>query len=319
MKRQPDASGPQPPQRLSHAQVSVIASSAQICVAHLLRKSNELSALRAFIDSYRACDAGMTHDLVVIFKGFRPDEPLEPYDECLAGIRHQRMFVPDRGFDVRPYLQVARAYPHAYFAFLNSFSRILAPGWLERLYRHASKPGVGLVGATGSHQSVASDNVQMRWVFPASMPRYRRQVRGMLRHARYLVTISGRFPFFPNYHIRTNAFMAAREVMTGLRTGPLLTKWGAYKLESGTHSMTRQAMNAGLTPLVVGADGLGYRPPEWPDARTFWIRDEENLLISDNQTRTYLDGTPQLRQWLAYHAWRRHPDGSPRADIPPAP
>jgi hypothetical protein len=113
--------------------------------------------------------------------------------------------------------------------------------------------------------------------------------------------------------------MVARKVINNVRSGRVLTKWDAYKFESGVRSMTRQIMNAGLSALVVGADGRGYPPAEWPDARTFWIASQENLLVSDNQTCTYLEGSLELREWLAFQAWRRHVDGSPRCDIPRTP
>lgn len=292
---------------------------ADICVAHLVRRSNPVSAFAAFLDSYRRCAAGAPHELLVLFKGFSNPAQLAPYETLLADQPHARMFVRDFGFDVRPYMQAARAYPHRFFVFFNSFSRILIPGWLEMMVSIARRPGVGIVGATGSHQSIASDNLAMRWFYRKSAPAYRRPLSIAYRYARYLVSIRGRFPAFPNFHVRSNAFLVPREVMTGLRCGLILGKWDAYQFESGAAGMTRQIMDAGLLPVVAGKDGLAYEPRDWPESRTFWIGNQENLLVSDNQTRAYAEGDPGLRERLAFCAWRRYPDGAPRQDLPPMP
>ena len=276
-----------------------------VCVAHLVRRKNPLSALQQFLDSYRRHPAGAPHELLIIFKGFAGAASLAPCEALLQGLEHRRMFVPDYGFDVRPYLAAGREQPHRYFVFLNSFSRILVPGWLELLLRHA-RPEVGLVGATGSHQSPLDDSAILR-----------RETKRLRRLLRYVVDIRGRFAPFPNPHVRTNAFLVSREVITRIQARPMVTKWSAYRFESGVDSLTRQVMAAGLKPLLAGRDGRAYEPQDWPAARTFWIGSQENLLVSDNQTRAYEDGSPAFRERLAFFAWRRHPDGRARHDVPP--
>jgi hypothetical protein len=276
-----------------------------VCVAHLVRRGNPLSALQQFLDSYRSHPAGAAHDLLIIFKGFGSPSSVAPCEPLLAGVKHRRMFVRDFGFDVRPYLKAGREQPHDLFVFLNSFSRILVPGWLEHLLRHVRRPGVGLVGATGSHQSPLSDSAVLR-----------REKKKLLRLGRYAVSIRGRFAPFPNPHVRTNAFIVSKRVLERVRCFPALTKWSAYRFESGIHSLTRQVIAAGLMPLVAGRNGDAYQPPDWPQAGTFWIGGQENLLVSDNQTRAYELGGQAFRERLAYFAWRRYPDGRARQDVP---
>jgi MoaA/NifB/PqqE/SkfB family radical SAM enzyme len=117
---------------------------------------------------------------------------------------------------VRPYVKVAREHVYRYFLFLNSFSQVLVPGWLEMLYRQVQRPGVGIVGATGSYQSNTSDYYVFKNDKPKTLPAYKRAVLPLYRYIRYTLTIRGHFPVFPNYHIRTNAFMIARDVMAHL-------------------------------------------------------------------------------------------------------
>ena len=281
----------------------------EICVVHLVRQSNEISVFTDFLASYRRNAPGVAHDLLIVFKGFASEDSLAAYATLLDRIPHKRTRMLDFGYDVRPYIRVARDYTYRYFLFLNSFSRMLVPGWLEMFYRQMERSGVGIVGATGSYQSNASDYTAFK--DEAVLPIY--------RHLRYRLLIRPYFPEFPNYHIRTNAFMISRDVMAGIRTDTALRKWQAYRFESSKEGLTRQIMSNGLVPVVVGADGRGYEPPDWHLARTFWISHQENLVISDNQTRTYAEGSQALRERLAYHAWRRYPDGQPRTEVPPLP
>jgi hypothetical protein len=291
-------------------------TTADICLAHLVRRANGVGAFRGFLDSYRRNAAGAPHDLLLIFKGFSRPEDLLAHEAILEGLPHKRIFVRDFGYDVRPYVKVVREYPHRHFVFLNSFSRVLLPGWLEILYRHARREQVGIVGATASYQSLASDYHDFKRAPRAGLPAYVQPLLPLYRYLRYVLAIRGQFPEFPNPHVRTNAFMVARGVMTGLRTETYLRKWDAYRFESSRYGMTHQIMAAGLRALVVGADGCAYEPPDWPHARTFWISQQENLLVSDNRTRLYDEASTAVREQLVFRAWRRHPDGRPRTEVP---
>ena len=287
-----------------------------ICVAHLVRRANGIDAFSGFLESYRRHPAGAPHELLLILKGFSGGHELAPYDALLEGVPHKRTFVRDVGYDVGPYMKVAREQSYEHFVFLNSYSRVLVGGWLETLYRHARRPRVGIVGATASYQSLASDHHAFGRAHRPDLPSYVQPLLPLYRSVRYVLAIRGQFPEFPNQHVRTNAFMVARDVMAGLRTETFLRKWDAFRYESSRQGMTPQIMAAGLQALVVGADGHGYEPPEWPQARTFWISQQENLLVADNRTRAYEEGSPELREQLAFRAWRRYPDGRVRTDVP---
>src|SRR5262245_32454779 len=124
-----------------------------ICVVHLVRAANGLAPLGAFLDSYRRHEAGVAHDLLLALKGFRPERLRGDYRGLLDSVSHRQFFVPDRGFDIGSYYRSARAFEYKYFCFLNSFSVILDGNWLAKMYRHVTREGVGLVGATGSYQT----------------------------------------------------------------------------------------------------------------------------------------------------------------------
>jgi hypothetical protein len=292
--------------------------SLRVCVAHLVRRGNELTAFQAFMDSYKSQPPGTSHRLLIVFKGYSEASDIREHEEVLSGIAHERVFVEDGGFDVGTYLEIGRRFQYEFFAFFNSFSRILHPGWLEVMYRHLRDGRAGIVGATGSFQSVLTDHADLRHALRRlKAVFYRRWLREMRRQAQLVSHVYGRFPGFPNYHIRTNAFMVPRRVLDKLRSAGIHSKWDAYRFESGSNSLTRQVLRAGLQALIVGRDGEAYAPDQWPSANTFWLHEQENLLVSDNQTRAYSEGTQITRERLAFHAWRCFPNGAAREQVPP--
>src|SRR4051812_13761498 len=93
----------------------VLLNKNEICVAHLVRRANGTAAFEEFLDCYRRHRAGIAHDLLIIYKGFRSRDALRPYEALTDGIPHKHAFLSDFGYDVRPYIKVARDYPYDYF------------------------------------------------------------------------------------------------------------------------------------------------------------------------------------------------------------
>lgn len=268
-----------------------------ICVVHLVRKANGIEAFRGFLQSYLEHAAGVDHELLILYKGFSRHADLEPYEALLTNVHHTFMIMADFGYDLRPYFLAAKKSNAEYLCFLNSFSMIVNDDWLLKLYCHITKPGVGIVGATGSWSSIT----------PHGRPRDNAPLwKNLLRPAvRRILTWYFRMSFdgFPNPHLRTNGFMIARTTFLKVRRGVLLTKMQMYRLEGGRQSITKQVERMGLSPVIVGKDGRGYKKQDWAVSRTLWCGAQENLLISDNQTRKYDMGTDEFRKWLEHYAW----------------
>lgn len=293
---------------------------ADLAIVHLVRRRNGIAPFARFLASLQAHTAGVPHDLVILFKGFDPGGAPE-HDSLLEGVPHRRLFVSDRGFDINAYFEAAEQLDYTRFCFLNSYSQIRADGWLEKLRRWIDVDGVGLVGATGSCQSIAGGYTAHQQAMQALPPaqRFRTRVKRVWADRRpdmllqrvtlWVLRLAGiwrparDFPPFPNYHLRTNAFMASRQTLRRIRLGPLRRKLDAYKFESGKDGLTGQVRRLGLRVLVVGRDGEGYDPERWHLSNTFWQSREENLLVADNQTEFYLSSDAATRAEFARHAW----------------
>lgn len=117
-----------------------------------------------------------------------------------------------------------------------------------------------------------------------------------------------RFPGFPAPHLRTNGFIAERALFAALQIGAVTRKMDAWALESGRTSITRQVQDRGLRAVVVDRHGDTYEWRRWPLSRTFWQGDQEQLLIADNQTRIYANGSIDRRRLLSAFAWGAQSD-----------
>lgn len=125
-----------------------------LAAVYLARKAEGLDAYRQFLASYLRHPAGVDHELIVIYKGFEQAAGLAAARAVFAEVRHVGIEVDDDGFDIGAYLKVARRVDHGYMCFLNTFTSIVADGWLAAMHRHVIEPRVGVVGPMGSYESL---------------------------------------------------------------------------------------------------------------------------------------------------------------------
>jgi len=127
-----------------------------IAVVYLARSADgSVRDFESFIESYRAHDAGIPHDLIIVRKGLhcRPGSR-DALTRMLDGIQHRAVDVSDDGFDIQAYLKVAHCLKHDRICFLNTFSEIKADNWLRKLNSPLDRAGVGASGATASYESI---------------------------------------------------------------------------------------------------------------------------------------------------------------------
>jgi hypothetical protein len=282
-----------------------------IAVVHLVRKRNGLDPLRRFLASYRRFEAGIEHELVLVMKGFGSPAELEPWNELAEDLPHRMVGVPDRGYDITAYWSAAEQLEYPRLFFVNSFSELRAAGWLEKLYRAAERKEVGLVGATGSCQTL-NPSPMTYYAAVSRKLRHRGPVKDFLMQLPFVsemnvlrrkLQMRRHFGEFPNFHVRTNGFMVERDIMRGALRDAVRTKMDAYRFESGYRGLTTQVLEAGMRAIVVGADGNSFEKEEWHQSDTYWQGRQQNLLLADNQTREYEEGSTETREILSTLAW----------------
>lgn len=264
----------------------------ELTVVHLARGSNGRAPLQRFLESYRTHDAGTPHELLVVFKGYADENALTG-DEAYArafGAKTLRLTRDDL-FDIGAYRESARMIESRYVAFFNSFSEVLAREWLAHLYCGIRREGVGLVGTTGSWESQASNAFQLM------------QRRPLPNYAVLWLSKWRSSPHFPNPHIRTNGFIIQRDTFLALRAPQTRSKQLAWAFESGWSGMTRQIERQGLKVLVAGRDGGYFEKIDWPNSGTYCADGQSNLMVQDNHTRKYAEGSAALRNELQCRAW----------------
>ncbi|MGA2911972.1 MAG: hypothetical protein ABSE07_00470 [Methanoregula sp.] len=265
-----------------------------ICVVHLVRACNGIEPLECFLNSIKDHPAGLTYDLLFILKGFRENEIKAGMESLLNQYKHQRINVPDNGYDIDSYIAAAQLLENKYLCFFNSFSEILDNNWLEKLYRHVSSKGCGMVSATGSWESLYTDSLSAGRKIP------------MYSWVRKIVAskIKRHFLPFPNPHLRTNGFCISKKLFLDITRGyTIKDKKDTFLIESGRDGISRRIASRGLHLIVVGRDGRGFYPNEWSISKTFRQDEQENLLVADNQTRMFTDSDNSTRITLSQHAW----------------
>ena len=280
-------------------------NSHSIAVIYIARKTNAgLISLMRFLESTAQNSSGMDYDLVIIAKGWE-DGSIEFQRVQVLGEKYNAKIVvlPDQGYDWGAYFRIAKIVEHQRLCFFNSHSTINGKNWLSYLVAGLALPGVGAAGATGSYGS---------WSF--SLPYLNRDLKSfalyLFRVVKAVLTslqhYSDSSPF-PCLHLRSNAFIITREHFLEFAKSCKIpsSKKEAHTLESGLYSLTSFFQKKGLQVVVVGKDGKAYLPENWMSSQTFRVPEQNNLLISDNQTNNYQVAELPLKRRLEWAAWGR--------------
>jgi hypothetical protein len=245
-----------------------------IAVAYICRGADPdwHSSCSRFVRSYQRFRPGTAHSLHVIFKGFGDHVPLGEAKALFGLVPHREVFLGDANFDIGAYIEWANQIDEDLICALNSSSEILAEDWLLKLVVNIMLPNVGLVGATASYESIKD------W--------------------------DESFPAFPNVHVRSNAFMIGRELFCRITKSQMIgDKLDAFHFESGPQSLTRKVLKSGLEIRLVGRNGRGYSPEWWPTSDTFRLGRQGNLLVADNQTRSFNEFNWEEKREFVARTW----------------
>jgi hypothetical protein len=274
-----------------------------IAVVHLIWLPLGIDRFTMFIQSYIAHPTKTAHQLVLLFNGVKNTAAIQPYLNLVASHNIPCIhFVKEGGQDLAAYHWVCTQLEHELVLFLNSYSAFNNDHWLEKYMGHFVG-SVGMIAATGSYQSLYSTVFAENTWRPEPAKGWHQQWGKYKLLLKNLFFWRFHFKPFPAPHLRTNAFMMQREVFLRVKVPVLKTKRQAYRFESGRRSLTNQVLQMGLAVKIVDRQGRSYAIPDWPQANVFWQGNQENLLVSDNQTAAYAQATEAEKRTMTKLAW----------------
>lgn len=239
--------------------------------------------LRRFLDSYGRNPPGAAHELLLLYNGISSAEEESEFDRVAASTPHTKFVTESPVLDLEAYRQLLEQHRSRFQAFVSTYSRPQVSDWLSLMLRHAQREEVGLVGCTGSWESMASNS-----------PLITRPLR------------LTQFKSFPNPHVRSGSFVIRDDVLDRVRWPKIGSKLDAWKFENGRHGLSAQVLQLGLELVVAGRDGTGYAWRNWQESETFRSGEQKNLIVADNRTDDWMNDDRSKRDELARLAWGRH-------------
>ncbi len=291
--------------KLKAGAVLFMAKNEKIAVIYLMWLPYGQSYLQSFVASYLAQPAGHAHTLYILFNGTKDPQEIDACRQLLkqAGISYEELEIP-QGQDITAYFFASGRVSAEYILFLNTYSRFLHPQWLAK-YVHAlsATPNTGLVGATASCQSYYSSVFQKhpwKWEGEKGFAYNFRKYKLFLKAMAYWYFL---FQPFPAPHIRSNAFLISRKLFQQVAARAIRNKMAAYQFESGRKSMTNEVLRRGYQAVVVDCRGETHEVIDCKKRPIFWNGNQEDLLVSDNQTTLYQEADTESRKIFRTLAW----------------
>lgn len=249
-----------------------------IGVIYLVRRDeDDHESFHRFLSSYQRHMAGVEHRLILVFKGGSFTIPKLAFQ-----VDFEASTLVDTGYYMEAFYEAAKRTSCHTLCFLNSKSEILCDNWLKLLTDPLNDPAIGLVGSTGSWESFAATGNPLKRLF---------------------------WPAFPNPHVRTNGFAIRRNTFLHVWPAKIRTKFGAHYFESGRNSFTKRIEGIGYEVMVACKNSQFFHQDQffysegWENAETFRSGWQDNLIISDNQTRFYESCDPLMQAKLRKMAW----------------
>ncbi len=285
----------------------MIEEKGNIAVVYLVWLPYGIGHFKDFIDSYLAHKNTLQHKLVIAFNGMANCEKKESEDYIRflkeKNITNFKCCYFDAGQDIKIYKSLAdELKDFEYMLYLNSYSIILCDHWLSHFVNNM-KPGIGVVGASGVYSSYFKSIRIKTWADLNSKISLTRKWKLLKYLIKLFLFHYFEFSQYPNPHIRTNAFFIKRSIFSSLVFNDKPGKLAAYAFENGRNSMTRQLFDLGLECVVVDKNGNGYICQNWYKSNVFWQNDQDNLVVSDNQTRKYSDANDTEKLFYQKLAW----------------
>ena len=296
--------------------------SPQITVVYLARRGGgyDITTVRNFFRSYNKYKAGIGHELIVISKGW---EGFGEEFSKLEFLSKKEKFVlvnfPDEGFDIGSYIRILPYVRTKYVFFLGTSSEIVSDNWLRIFYKAMAKDtSLKLLGCSGSWESLEQSFKQCISGISKSFPRKKRLKRFKAVKKFFFRTIIPsiglkrliQFIFkpisFPNYFVRTNAFMIEKELFSSYASRIKFPRkiHHVNLIEHGKDSLTRYILRSGYKVAVIGKRSRLSYPEDWFKDGVYQSPYQDKfLLVQDKRTRIYSSEKIENQKTLERFCW----------------
>ena len=95
----------------------------RVAVIFLARVPGGIDAFKRFANSYRKCDAGYPHELILLCKGLEKRGERAYIEEIFKGICYRIIATSDEEFDINAYLKISAILDHDFVMFCNTHTR----------------------------------------------------------------------------------------------------------------------------------------------------------------------------------------------------
>ena len=262
----------------------------RISVCYLFTKFDKVQSLLNFVNNYKKYNSNQNHNLIICFK-LIDYEFIKKLRVHLKGINHNEYIDVSlkNDFDLGSYKRVSKMYPDDIILFLNSHSYPICDSWLNKivnLYKDKT-----IIGTSASNQSLFS-SIQLK--------KFYKFFGYFLKKYKY----KNDFFSFPNPHLRTTGFLiSASDYFNYIKDKKLENKYDAWKIESGKDSLTNFFKKKNYNIFVVNSDGNYYLENDWILSETYNYLNQTKSIISDKQTRKYLDLNDEDKKLSQFNAW----------------
>lgn len=268
-----------------------------------------ISEVEKFLESYNAHPAGIEHKLIILATNWTDRNLFKKLCELTEANNAQIIELPSDGLDFGAYFRFTKKSKADYIFFLGSSINILADNWLINSYQSFKDSKVKLAGPMGSWESpeylitknfLNLINSSVNFYF-----KVKKIIRFIFSNFRY---IKLKPLEFPNYHIRTSAFMIERNIFLNYikETKFPKTKYDTYQIEHGRKSLTKFVLNNGYNAVVVNSEGEIFDPENWIESQTFRTLKDCKSYFSDKQTRLYQEANIRKKRKLQILAWENN-------------
>ena len=245
----------------------------EIIIIYLSTKYSKICDLNRFLRFYKKFKAGSKHKLIICFKQLSKKE----LTRRLRLIKKIDYFIDPANVNDHEWgtlKRICQIYNKSYIFFMNDYSYPITTNWLK--YFNKFKKKKMIIGCTASKSSNYDNSF------------YRNHKDNYFVAILKIVYFFFTIPKFPNPHLRSNAFLIkAKYYLEFIKNKKINYKIQSLVLESGYNGFTNFFIKKKYKIKVLDRFGILYDIHSALLSKTFASYNQEGLIISDKQTRSY--------------------------------